>query len=221
MLLHQNNNFIGLFIGQLILIFTTPFLHYFDDVVSGLILHTAFIGMILVTLMGNQSNRLWYKSIIVLAVLELLLFVLSVIFNEVFLTLGALSLSLFFLVLSVSIALVTVFSSRDITVNQLVGASCIYLLLGTIWAILYSNVNYLSVDAFKGLSDDNTRLHFSEFVYYSFVTLTTLGFGDITPLSPFAKALTFMQAVTGQLYLTIMVAGLVGKAISTKSFTNN
>lgn len=214
MLLHKNNNFIGLFIGQLILIFTTPFLHYFDDVISGLILHIAFISMILITVMGNKANKLWYKSILVLAAIELLLFVFSVIYNNVFLTLGAMSLSLFFLVSSISVALVSVFSSRDISVNQLVGASCIYLLLGSIWAILYSNVYFISNDAFQGIPERETQLHFSEFVYYSFVTLTTLGFGDITPVSPFAKTLSFMQAVTGQLYLTIMVAGLVGKAIN-------
>ncbi len=217
MLLHKNNNFIGLFIGQLILIFTTPFLHYFDDVISGLILHIAFISMILITVMGNKENKLWYKSILVLAAIELLLFVFSVIYNNIFLTLGAMSLSLFFLVSSISVALVSVFSSRDITVNQLVGASCIYLLLGSIWAILYSNVYFISNDAFQGIPERETQLHFSEFVYYSFVTLSTLGFGDITPVSPFAKTLSFMQAVTGQLYLTIMVAGLVGKAINSSN----
>lgn len=217
MLLHKNNNFIGLFIGQLILIFTTPFLHYFDNVISGLILHIAFISMILITVMGNKANKLWYKSILVLAAIELLLFVFSVIYNNIFLTLGAMSLSLFFLVSSISVALVSVFSSRDITVNQLVGASCIYLLLGSIWAILYSNLYFISNDAFQGIPERETQLHFSEFVYYSFVTLSTLGFGDITPVSPFAKTLSFMQAVTGQLYLTIMVAGLVGKAINSSN----
>jgi len=63
----------------------------------------------------------------------------------------------------------------------------------------------------------NSRIHFSDFMYYSYVTLSTLGYGDITPISPFARTLSFMQAVTGQLYLTIMVAGLVGKAINSSN----
>lgn len=214
-MLDKDNNFIGLFVGQLVLIFTTPFLHYFDDAISGLILHSAFISMIIITVIGNKSNRLWYKSIIVVAGLEILLFVLSVILDSNLLTLFALSLSLLFLILSVYVTLFTIFTSYDITINQLVGASCVYLLLGTIWAILYSNIFYFWPASFNGISNSKPHLHFADFIYFSFVTLTTLGYGDITPASPFARALTFMQAVTGQLYLTIMVAGLVGKAINT------
>jgi len=97
------------------------------------------------------------------------------------------------------------------------GTSCIYLLLGIIWSILNANLYFLSPGSFSGLGNSGNRLHFSEFMYYSYVTLTTLGFGDITPVSPLAKTLSFMQAVAGQLYLTIMVAGLIGKAISTRA----
>jgi len=125
-----------------------------------------------------------------------------------------------FLVTSIVVAFKSVFFSPVITINQLVGASCIYLLLGIIWAILYSNLFFISPESFAGLSNENNKVHFPEFMYYSYVTLTTLGFGDIIPVSPIAKTLSFMQAIVGQLYLTIMVAGLVGKAINRKA-TNN
>ncbi|MEE9226447.1 MAG: potassium channel family protein, partial [Acidobacteriota bacterium] len=52
------------------------------------------------------------------------------------------------------------------------------------------------------------------FVYYSFVTLSTLGYGDITPVTPPARAFSFLEAVTGQLYLAVLIAGLVGIHIS-------
>ena len=187
MILTKHNNFIGLLVGQLILIFTMPLLHYIDEEIGKLILHTAIIGMILLTLIGNQRKGNWYKLIITLTIV---------------------------------VAFKSVFFSPVITINQLVGASCIYLLLGIIWAILYSNLFFISPESFAGLSNENNKVHFPEFMYYSYVTLTTLGFGDIIPVSPVAKTLSFMQAIVGQLYLTIMVAGLVGKAINRKA-TNN
>ena len=57
----------------------------------------------------------------------------------------------------------------------------------------------------------------AEMVYYSFVTLTTLGYGDIVPVSPSARALATLEALTGQLYLTVLVARLVGLHITHSS----
>ena len=214
MILSKNNNFIGLLVGQLILIFSMPILHYIDEDAQKLILHSAIIVMILLTIIGNRKDTAWYKLIITLTVLEIIILALALFLDIFVLTYIAISLSLFFLFTSIFVAFKSVFFSANITLNQLVGASCIYLLLGIIWAILYSNLYYLSPVSFIGLSDAGTKLHFPEFMYYSYVTLTTLGFGDITPISPVAKTLSFMQAIVGQLYLTIMVAGLVGKAIN-------
>lgn len=220
-LLTKDNNYIGLLAGQLILIFTMPVLHYIDKDIGKYILHFAIIGMILITIIGNHTNSKWYKSIIVLTVLEVIILILATLLNYLILTYIAISLSLFFLVISIVVAFKSVFYSEEITINQLVGASCIYLLLGIIGAILYSNLYYISPTSFTGLTDMNVELHFPEFMYYSYVTLTTLGFGDITPVSPIAKTMSFMQAIIGQLYLTIMVAGLVGKAINSGNNSSN
>lgn len=55
------------------------------------------------------------------------------------------------------------------------------------------------------------------FQYYSFVTITTLGYGDVTPVSDVAKALSVLEAVVGQLYLVVVIAWLVGMYVSAKS----
>ena len=60
-----------------------------------------------------------------------------------------------------------------------------------------------------------------EFTYYSFVTLTTLGYGDITPLSSRVKVLSMLEAVVGQIYLVVLVARLVGLHISHSSRRKN
>ena len=57
----------------------------------------------------------------------------------------------------------------------------------------------------------------NDFVYYSMVTLTTLGYGDITPLSASARALAAMEALVGQIYLTVIIARLVGLHMQQKT----
>ena len=88
-------------------------------------------------------------------------------------------------------------------------AICVYLLIGVIWQNFYMFVNSVIPESFA-----NPRLAYGDFLYFSFVTLTTLGYGDITPLNGPAQALAYTEAILGQLYLTILVARLVGLHIA-------
>ena len=62
-----------------------------------------------------------------------------------------------------------------------------------------------------------TLLEIGSAMYFSFVTLTTLGYGDITPVNSFARSLAFLEAAMGQIYLTVLIASLVGVHISTST----
>jgi len=114
-----------------------------------------------------------------------------------------------FLVLSIYHAGRDVIFTNVVDINRLVGAMCIYEMIGIMWALFYTCIVDYSSGAF---ADDalNASSSFFEFVYYSFVTLTTLGYGDITPAGSFTKALAYMEALVGQLYVAVLVAGLVG-----------
>ena len=94
--------------------------------------------------------------------------------------------------------------------NRLTGAVCVYLLLGVSIGLLNILVYKFAPDAFRGLSGDSTQWHGLDLLYYSFVTMTTLGYGDITPVAPMAKALAYLAAVVGQLYVAILIGALVG-----------
>ena len=98
--------------------------------------------------------------------------------------------------------------------NKIVGAICIYLLLGLIWTMMYLLIAEAVPDAFIGLQQAPWYDNFSELSYYSFVTLTTLGYGDITPNLPIPRFLAYMEAVVGVLYIAILVASLVGVRMS-------
>ncbi|MEM1437804.1 MAG: potassium channel family protein [Pseudomonadota bacterium] len=107
-----------------------------------------------------------------------------------------------------SLVLRDVFLSKMVSAKTIMGAICAYILLGMLWGYLYSLVNALQPGAFSDDVDETGLI--GHFVYFSMVTLTTLGYGDITPVSAAARGLAVVEATLGQVYLTVLVARLVG-----------
>jgi len=106
--------------------------------------------------------------------------------------------------------------ARKVTPRVIFQAIIGYLLLGLVFSIMITMlVEYNpAMFSFPFASEPGTGTHFSDYLYYGFVTLTTLGYGDIVPLLPFSKSLSILVSVSGQLYLAIIVAMLVGKFAS-------
>jgi hypothetical protein len=119
-----------------------------------------------------------------------------------------------FLLVAITYTSHQVVAVTDISRNRLIGAVCLYLLFGVIWAVAYSVLDLVSPESFRGFSPLDDPGWDSEWLYFSFVTMTTLGYGDISPVSATARALAYLQAVFGQFYVAILVAGLVGAYIS-------
>ena len=110
----------------------------------------------------------------------------------------------------------SVFSKGRMTPDRVAGAIAVYLLLGLLWALVYGMVSSTDPDAFKGLASFSLEESGAQqdFIYFSFVTLTTLGYGDMSPVSPFAKTLAWFEAVFGQLYLAVTIARLVSLEVT-------
>ncbi len=108
------------------------------------------------------------------------------------------------------------------TVDTIFGAVCVYLLIGLSFAMICMLIEFALPGSFvtsgNGITDLNLRVagqsNFSTSIYYRFVTLTTLGYGDLMPVSPPARTLSYIEAVIGQIYLTVLIARLVGLHIS-------
>jgi hypothetical protein len=105
-----------------------------------------------------------------------------------------------------------VFLGGKVTMDQLRGAACIYLLLGLLWANVYLIVARLAPDAFRygAMGTEHFMGAYRELVYFSYVTLSTLGYGDTVPVIPQAKALALLESVSGVLFVGILVARLAG-----------
>jgi hypothetical protein len=116
------------------------------------------------------------------------------------------------------IVLWQVYREGPVTIHRIQGAVAAYLLLSIIFAIAYSQVEYLHPGSFQMPSaqarSDGTLNQV--FYYFSVVTLTTAGFGDITAVNPFARTLVMMEALIGQLYPAILIARLVSLHAETK-----
>ena len=119
-----------------------------------------------------------------------------------------------FIVIAVWCVSVQVFTSREISANRVVGAVTLYLLFGVLWAIVYAIIEHALPGSFTGVSEPLAQGWSSDWLYFSFVTMTTLGYGDITPATATARTLAYLQAVFGQFYIAILVAGLVGAYIA-------
>ena len=109
-----------------------------------------------------------------------------------------------------------IFSGTPVDGNKLIGALCVYLLLGLIWAVLYSLILHLDPLAFQGLGFEVVRAVDADLVYFSFVCLTTLGFGDILPVTPLARFFVYLEAIVGQFYIAVIVAILVGSRLTAR-----
>jgi hypothetical protein len=117
--------------------------------------------------------------------------------------------AIFFLIL---LLIVRVFRKGTVSASRLQGAIALYLLLGLFWAHMYVVFNQHRPDAFA--YNENTPTTVAGWTYFSFITLTTVGYGDIIPKAPAARMLAVGEALTGQLYLAVMLARLVALQVS-------
>ena len=100
------------------------------------------------------------------------------------------------------------------TLNVIYAAIAVYLFIAFMWAFLFLLVEKLQPGSITLGGTEESTFHF---FYYSFVTITTLGYGDITPTSEIARSLALLEAVIGQIYLVVLVARLVGIHIAQSS----
>ena len=94
----------------------------------------------------------------------------------------------------------------DVDLDVVCGALALYLLIAVTWAISYMILQWFDPKSFAGLDGS---MDWQQFLYFSLTTITTLGYGDMVPLSPFARIWSTLEAVTGVLYVAVLIARFV------------
>jgi hypothetical protein len=176
-----------------------------------------FFSLIIVAGVMTTFRRRWVQVVAIgLAVATLALTWIQAIHPVEGLAILNNVLRLIFLGLLLAVLSVQVFQGRAVTAQRIRGAIVVYLLLGGAWGLLYHIVALTIPNAFHlpaGLDLKDSAALGRILTYFSFTTLTTTGFGDITPIRPLTRTLTMFEALTGQLYLVITLARLVSQAI--------
>jgi len=126
------------------------------------------------------------------------------------------ALSIVLLAVFVALVLVQVFRDGPITSYRIQGAIVVYLLIGLTWSAAYNLLFHVVPGAFTFAQAQPVGSGEGGLTYFSFVTLTTLGYGDITPLHPTARSLVIAEALLGQLYPAILIARLVSLELETR-----
>jgi hypothetical protein len=132
-----------------------------------------------------------------------------------FLIFGGLCDAAFITTITVAI-LIYIFRQKDVSSDVIAGAIVVYLLMAVMWSQIFFVLEIAQPGSFNypaGTRDSTQAL----LRYFSLVTITTVGYSDITPATPAARAFANLESVIGQLYLVIQVAWLVGMHVSMKS----
>lgn len=209
----KDDNFYFLLVALLGLLFSSALM---QQLFSGgqktvLALIIICLGVSIVGVNNQQKfYRNWYSFLLILAAISGSM----TFFDEYDLSLVTLFALLVFLLSHTHTALKQVTLSEYVSKNQIIGSICVYLLIGVTWAIIYLIQIELFPQAFNGIEAKPWLDNLFSVVYFSFITLTTLGYGDITPALPIPRFFVFIESILGSFYLAIMVASLVSHRLN-------
>jgi hypothetical protein len=186
-----------------------------------LVLSITLMLMMASALFAIQSHRRVFVMGLGLAVANAAAMVLAYVFAVEWAEPVNTGLSFLFLILLTVVIFSDVMRAEVVDLNTVFGACCVYLMLGMIWSGVYELIEYFQPGSFTlggaqrgtvSRADSSS----SELFYYSFITMTTVGYGDVTPVSAAARAFAALHGLVGQLYIAIVVARLVGLEVANR-----
>ena len=180
------------------------------------------LDVILATLMVSGAlaigtNRLTTTLAVVLLLAAFIVLWVSWAFTTPFLQRLSSTLAIIAFILYIRIVLLVMFRQGPVTWSRIQGGVSAYLLLGLVWARAYQLTEQLHSGSFRFVSPpENVEQLSAKLAYFSFATLTTVGFGDVLAVYPFARSLAIAEALVGQLFPTILIGALVSMALRSR-----
>lgn len=225
----EQARFTQLLIGLALLLFVTPFVDTFRNelgrTIASIVVTLLLSGVLIAAALAVSGDRTRTRAItLIMAAACLLLNLVAHLSEEATVRIVQEILTIGFLIHVVRLIVRALFQQQDVDFDSIAASMCGYLLIGVAFAVVFSLVMDINPDALSsnaaaqpsGITFRFGDQHTATTLYFSFVTLTTLGYGDITPVSMPARMLTTAEALIGQLYLVVLVARLVGLHISTE-----
>jgi len=213
---NRQNHFIWLTAALVGMLLTGAFTTEFPENLAFSILEYSSITLLLLSLIGLREDRPRRIGLLILIGIMALASITRDVTNYQHFNFVYMFLLLVFFVTAAWLVGKKVLLTGHVDINIITGSIALYLILGFIWAILYTFLVQLEPEAIRGLEAENWINALSTMTYFSFVTLTTLGYGDMSPVTPIAQVLVILEAVTGMFYFAIVVASLIGAARNQK-----
>ena len=210
----KQGNFAWLILALLVFLIGIPIADDLDALGSRIAKTIAFSALLGIGVISLRNAGQLFKIAMTIAVVGILFSIAASQTTGTFFVFASLATIMTFLVIAIGYTFRQIATDPTISMNRIIGAVAVYLLLGVLWAVGYTIVELLLPGSFRGFDPGATGEWASEWLYFSFVTMTTLGYGDIAPVSAVARTLAYLQAIFGQLYIAILVAGLVGAYIA-------
>ncbi|PHS39637.1 MAG: transporter [Sulfurovum sp.] len=205
----KQNNFVYLFFSLIIFLFSAAVTVDFPNSAGDDVFSIVTLLMLLLSLKSLQTERTWKRTVYGLIVFFVLLTALGKFFDhQLYVYLILITLLVFFIGSFLSAAK-QVLTVGDIDGNKIIGSLSLYLLLGLSWAMIYLLLLAMDPQSFSGVEVANWQQGFSRIAYYSFVTLTTLGYGDVLPTTHVSEFFVYMEAIVGVFYMAIIVSSLI------------
>ncbi len=211
----KENNFIYLFFSLVIFLFSTSVMEDFPGGLREDLFSVVIILMLAVSLMSAKTERTWKKVVYGLIAFFVISVALGKFLHHQYMSYLVLITLLIFFVGTFFSLVKQVLTVGDIDTNKLIGSLSLYILLGLIWSVIYMLLLTINPDSFSGVETSNWQGSFSRMVYYSFVTLTTLGYGDVLPIKHVAEFFVYMEAIIGVFYMVIIVSSLLSLRLET------
>lgn len=205
MKIDKTNHFSYLFIALTGMLLSAAVVAQVASPAAQLFFSIVLVAMLLLSI-KSLHIRLTLKTLaVVLAAAMILNRLVTAAWSHLF----VLATLLYFFVSAFMSAFRQVLFEGEIDRNKMIGSITLYMLLGNIWTVLYLMLLVFDPDAFGGLHITDWQEGFARVAYFSFVTLTTLGYGDITPQTPVAQFFVYMEAIAGVFYMAVVVSSIV------------
>lgn len=210
----NRNNFLYLFLSLIVFLFSAAVVAEYPGSIGEDIFSIVTMLMLIVSIKSLKSEKTWMWAVYALIALFIILTASEKFFEHHVTVYFTLAILLIFFIGSFMMAAKQVLFVGDIDGNKIIGSLSLYLLLGLVWAVLYLMLVAMDPSAFSGIEAATWQQGFSRIAYYSFVTLTTLGYGDILPTNHVSEFFVYMEAIIGVFYMAIIVSSLISLHLS-------
>lgn len=206
------NKYSQLLFTLILLFLTAPFL---TGIIGQIIIQSTFLGMIISLIRTFNLKKINFLLYVAIAGLAFLFSILSAVYIlprglesnlHKFLIIISDSINSIFIVMALFSLNKRIFLVKKVDNNTIKGGVSVFLLIGILWTFIYQIVFILDPNAF---SYSKEIKEYGYLLYFSFTTLTTLGYGDVTPVNQFAMSLANLEAIVGMMYPSIFIARLV------------